>query len=101
MNRFKGRVETATKGYVPRILDFDGDYVMEAVMDGAYVEYGTGCWLDRGSNPDVALEAQQEVFQLMCGGVPEGHFVFNTCSDYRTCYNPHCLASMPVPDYEE
>lgn len=105
MNRYKGRIETSRRGFVPGILDYDGDDYMDQVLDHSFVEYGTGCWLwfldnNVGDEIHLAYEAQILVYQMFKGAVPTGHYVFNTCSDYRICLNPNCLDTLESPDYE-
>lgn len=103
MNRFKGKTETSKRGFIPQILlmEDDGDDYVSYVLDHAFVEYGTGCWVDTSGDADVAYEAQMMLWNLFKGGIPTGHFVYNACSDYRICYNPNCLATMETPDYED
>lgn len=102
MNRFKGKKETAKRGFIPQILlmEDDQDDYISYVLDNSFVEYGTGCWVDKGHDVQVAYEAQMMLWNLFVGGIPEGHFVYNNCSDFRLCYNPNCLATMEAPEYE-
>lgn len=99
MNKYKGRVETSKRGFIPQILDFEEGW-SEWILDHAFVEYGTGCWVDTSGDPDMAWEAQNRVFAAFHGEPTEDHFVYNSCNDYRICYNPNCLGIMEVPDYE-
>jgi hypothetical protein len=98
MSRFKGRTITSQHGFIPGVLTMDGDDFMDTVLDNAYVEYGTGCWIDKGSDPEVAYEAQIMVYNQFLGGVPDGEVVVNSCNDYRVCYNPNCLITLDIDD---
>jgi hypothetical protein len=100
MNKYKGRIETSKKGFIPGVLEFDGYDFMDAVLDEAFVEYGTGCWIYTGDDEEYASEAQVMLWNLCIGGIPTGHYVFNTCSDYRVCFNPNCLDSLEHPEFD-
>lgn len=83
------------RGFVPQILDYDGDH-MDIVLDQAVVEQGSGCWIyqDKDDTGDtLGYSAQVFLWEAFVGDVPEGNFVYNTCSDYRVCFNPQCLAT--------
>lgn len=102
MNRYKGKMETAKRGFIPHILTYDGEGFVNYVLDNSYVEYGTGCWVDKGGDPELAYEAQMLMWGTFVGGgpAPEEYFVYNNCNDFRICYNPNCLDVMEAPDYE-
>jgi hypothetical protein len=92
MNRYKGKIETAKRGFLPGIFDYEGYYV-DFVLDNAYVEYGTGCWISTVELDEDVQFAQQEMYRIFKGhlDMDTEREVWNTCHDYRICYNPACL----------
>jgi hypothetical protein len=101
MGRYKGRTETSRHGFIPDILD-TGDERVEAMLDHAYVEYGTGCWVDKGTiDTQLTYDLQEGVWEAEHGYVPEGHWVVNVCSDFRICYNPNCLIVVDLDDLSD
>jgi hypothetical protein len=100
MSRFRGRTATSKQGFVPSIVDSDDERV-QVMLDNAYVEYGTGCWLDNGTvDTHLTYDLQCAVYEHVHGEVPEGEYVVNACSDYRVCYNPNCLITVDLADLE-
>ncbi len=98
MGRYRGRTATSKFGFVPKILDHDGNSYFDVVLNNSYVEYGTGCWIDKGSDPEVAYEGQVAVYHNFMGDLEEGSVVVNSCNDYRICYNPNCLITLDIDD---
>ncbi len=96
MSRYKGKMETSKRGFIPRILDLDSDPLLDIVFD-ATVEYGTGCWIDTSDDPEAAVVQAVVWEHFNDSAVPPGYLVFNTCNDYRICFNPNCLDLLEIP----
>jgi hypothetical protein len=100
MNKYKGRIETSKKGFIPNILDLDGEEWASFILDHSFVEYGTGCWVDKSGDLDSIYDAQIHIFEAFNGEIPDGNYVFNSCSDYRFCFNPNCLDLGEIPEFD-
>jgi hypothetical protein len=97
------RVETSRHGFLPIILNFDNyDERVGVMLDNAFVEYGTGCWLDAGKiDQQLTYDLQVAVWEAFKGEMPDDHWVMNTCSDHRVCYNPNCLIIVDIDEVRE